>query len=86
MSVDGLMLVLVFVLYGAGALLGIIIPDRRNPALPAWVGSLASLLTLWVSGDVLWSGHIYQGELWTIRELGPLMVSLEQPCRRSTVS
>ena len=44
------MLVLVFVLCGAGALLGTIIPDRRNPALLAWVGSLASLLTLWVSG------------------------------------
>ena len=72
------MLVLVFVLCGAGALLGIIIPDRRNPALLAWVGSLASLLTLWVSGNVLWSGHIFQGELWTIRGLGPLMISLDR--------
>ena len=78
MSADGLMLVLVFVLCGAGALLGTIIPDRRNPALLAWVGSLASLLTLWVSGNVLWSGHIFQGELWTIRGLGPLMISLDR--------
>src|SRR6266478_6528269 len=78
MSADGLMLVLFFLLCGAGALLGTIIPDRRNPALLAWVGSLTSLLILWVSGNVLWSGDIYQGELWTIRGLGPLMVSLDR--------
>ena len=78
MSADGLMLVLVFVLCGSGALVGIIISDRRNPVLLAWVGSLASLLTLWVSGNVLWSGQIFQSELWTIRGLGPLMVSLDR--------
>ena len=33
MSVDGLMLVSVFVLCGAGALLGILVPDRRSPAV-----------------------------------------------------
>jgi hypothetical protein len=59
MSVDGLLLELIFALCGAGALLGIVIPDRRNPLLLAWVGSLASLLTLWVSGNVLWSGQSF---------------------------
>jgi hydrogenase-4 component B len=78
MSADGLMLVSVFVLCGAGALLGILVPDRRSPTVLAWAGSLASLLTLWVSGNVLWSGHILQGKLWTIRDLGPLMVSLDR--------
>ena len=78
MSTDGLLLALVFALCGAGALLGIVIPDRRNPALLAWVGSLASLLTLWVSGNVLWSGQIFQSELWTIRGLGTLTVSLDR--------
>src|ERR1700739_1630995 len=78
MSADGLMLVLVFVLCSVGALLGTIISERRNPALLAWVGSLASLLTLWVSGNVLWSGHIFKSELWTIRGLGALMVSLDR--------
>ena len=78
MSADGLMLVSVFVLCGLGALLGMIISDRRNPVLLAWVGSLASLLTLWVSGNVLCSGHVFRSELWTIRGLGPLMVSLDR--------
>jgi hydrogenase-4 component B len=78
MSVDGLLLELIFALCGAGALLGIFIPDRRNPLLLAWVGSLASLLTLWVSGNVLWSGQVFQSELWTIRSLGTLTVSLDR--------
>ncbi|MGH7990163.1 MAG: proton-conducting transporter membrane subunit, partial [Limisphaerales bacterium] len=78
MSVDGLLLELIFALCGAGALLGIFIPDRRNPALLAWVGSLASLLTLWVGGNVLWSGQTFQSELWTIHGMGTLTVSLDR--------
>jgi len=66
MSANVLMLVLVFVICGAGELLGTIIPDRRTPALLAWAGSLASLLQLCVSGNVLWSGHPFQGQLWTV--------------------
>jgi hydrogenase-4 component B len=78
MIADGLMLVSVFVLCGAGALLGILVPDRRSPAVLAWVGSLTSLLTLRVSGNALRTGHILQGKLWTIRGVGPLMVSLDR--------
>ena len=78
MSADGLLLTLVFALCVAGALLGIFVPERRNPALLAWAGSLAALLTLWVSGNVLWSGQIFQAELWTIRPVGTLMISLDR--------
>jgi formate hydrogenlyase subunit 3/multisubunit Na+/H+ antiporter MnhD subunit len=77
MSADGWMLASIFALCGAGALLGIVVPDRRSPVLVAWAGSLASLLALWVSGHVLWSGRMFQGELWTIRPLGRLTVSLD---------
>ena len=78
MSVDGLLLELIFALCAAGALLGTIIPDRRNPALLAWIGSLAALLTFWVSGNVLWTGQAFQGSFWTIRGLGTLTVSLDR--------
>ena len=78
MGADGLLLELIFALCVAGALAGIVVPDRRNPALLAWVGSFASLLTLWVAGNVLWSGQIFQAELWTIRGWGPLTVSLDR--------
>ena len=78
MSADGLLLALVFALCGAGALAGFIVPERRNPALLAWVGSLAALGALWVSGDVLRSGAVLQAELWTIYPLGTLSVSLDR--------
>jgi formate hydrogenlyase subunit 3/multisubunit Na+/H+ antiporter MnhD subunit len=78
MGTNGMLLELIFALCGAGALLGIIIPDRRTPVLLAWAGSLASLLTLWVSGSVLWSGQTVQSGLWTIRGLGRLTISLDR--------
>jgi len=78
LTTDGLLLELIFALCLAGALAGIVVPDRRNPALLAWVGSAASLLTLWVSGNVLWSGQTFQAELWTIRGWGTLTVSLDR--------
>jgi hypothetical protein len=43
MSADGLLLALVFALCAVGALAGFAVPDRRNPALLAWIGSLAAL-------------------------------------------
>jgi formate hydrogenlyase subunit 3/multisubunit Na+/H+ antiporter MnhD subunit len=78
MGADGLLLVLVFALCGAGALAGIVVPERRTPALLAWVGSLAALAALWVSADVLRWGRVFKGELWTIQPLGTLAVSLDR--------
>jgi hydrogenase-4 component B len=78
MSANGLLLSSALALSGAGALVGIVVSDRRNPALLAWFGSFASLLTLWVSGSVLWSGNVFHGNLWTIRPLGALTVSLDR--------
>jgi hydrogenase-4 component B len=78
MGAYGLLLELIFALCFAGALAGIVVPDRHNPALLAWVGSLSALLVLWVSGGVLWSGQIFQGELWTIHGWGTLTVSLDR--------
>jgi hydrogenase-4 component B len=78
MGADGLLLELIFALCLAGALAGIVVPDRRNPALLAWVGSFASLLTLCAAGNVLWSGQIFQADLWTIRGWGTLTVSLDR--------
>jgi formate hydrogenlyase subunit 3/multisubunit Na+/H+ antiporter MnhD subunit len=78
MSANGPLLELIFALCFAGALGGIFVPDRRNPALLAWAGSLAALLTLWVSGNVLWLGQTLETELWTIRGLGTLTISIDR--------
>jgi hydrogenase-4 component B len=78
MGADGSLLVLVFALCVAGAFAGTVVPERRIPALLAWVGSLAALAGLWVSADVLHSGRVFHGELWTIQPFGTLAVSLDR--------
>jgi len=78
MGATGLLLELVFALCFAGALAGIVVPDRRNPALLAWAGSLAALLALWASGNVLCSGQIFQADLWAIRGWSTLTISLDR--------
>ncbi|MGC2329820.1 MAG: proton-conducting transporter membrane subunit, partial [Candidatus Acidiferrales bacterium] len=77
MNTVGLALVLVFGLCSAGAVLGMIIPERRNPTLLAWAGSLAALSALWASGIVLRGGE-FRAQLWTIRSLGTLCASLDR--------
>ncbi len=49
MGTDGSLLVLIFALCGAGALVGMVVAERHIPQLLAWVGSLAALAALWVS-------------------------------------
>ena len=78
MSADALLLALVFALCVGGALAGLVVPERRAPLLLAWVGSLAALGVVWVSTDVLSSGTVLQGELWTIYPLGTLRVALDR--------
>ncbi|MGB9475752.1 MAG: hypothetical protein WCE87_11865, partial [Candidatus Udaeobacter sp.] len=78
MNAEGLALAFSFALCGAGALLGIIIPNRWNPALLASTGSLASLPISWVAASTLWSGRIFHAKLWTIRGLGTLMIGIDR--------
>jgi hydrogenase-4 component B len=78
MSFDGTLLGLIFAFCATGAFLGILIPQRRTPELLAWFGSASSVLCLWASGAVLWTGNIFQSSLWTIRGLGTLSVRLDR--------
>ncbi len=77
MSADGLLLVLVFALCGAGALAGVFVPERHHPTLLAWFGSLAALAALWLSADELRSGHVFTAELWRLGTLATLSVSFD---------
>jgi hydrogenase-4 component B len=78
MKAEGLVLALSFALCGIGALAGIVISNRRNPTLLAWIGSVVSLLILSVSGSVLWTGHIFHAQFWTIRGLGMLTIAIDR--------
>jgi hydrogenase-4 component B len=77
MSAIGLPLTLVFVLCGAGAALGSIVPERRNPTVLAWLGSFAALAALWASGLELFAEGEFHHTLWMIRSVGNLTVSLD---------
>ena len=77
MSLVELPLILVFVLCGACAVLGMMIPERRNPTLTAVAGSLAAAAALWAGGGVLCGGG-FHGELWTIRSVGTLGIWLDR--------
>ena len=78
MDADGWLLVAVFVLCGAGALTGLLVPDRRNPVFLAWVGALAALAAAVLAVRVLWSGAVYKALLWTIVPFGALSVSVDR--------
>jgi hydrogenase-4 component B len=78
MSTVGLALALLFVICGAGIVLGTVVPERRVPVVLAWAGSLAAVLALWASGAVLASGDEFRHSLWTIPSIGTLTVLLDR--------
>ena len=78
MDADGWLLVAVFALCGAGSLAGLIVPERRSPALLAWAGALASGASAALAVRVLWSGAAYKTALWTIAPFGVLSLSIDR--------
>jgi hydrogenase-4 component B len=78
MDADGWLLVSVFALCVMGALVGLIVAERRNPALLAWVGALAAGAAGVLALRVLWSGAVYKAALWTIAPFGALSLSIDR--------
>ena len=61
-----------------GAVLSLILSERRNPATLAWVASLSSAIILLASGKVLLSGQTFQTELWRISSLGAISLKMDR--------
>lgn len=78
MNTVELALALLFLVCGAGIVLGAIVPERRVPAVVAWVGSVAAVLALWASVAVLASGSEFSHRLWTIPSIGSLTILLDR--------
>lgn len=78
MTMNGAFLGLFLVLCCAGALLAIVLPQRRNALALSWIASLAAIVILCLSIRVLLSGHGFQIPLWTIPDLGTLTLSLDR--------
>jgi hydrogenase-4 component B len=68
---------LLLALCGAGALLAVVLPDRRLPEGVAGVGALASLSLVWLGSAGLASPHTPGLRLWTVPELGTLTLVVD---------
>ena len=69
---------LFLILCAAGVILAATLPARRNPVALAWIGSLASLALLLLSGDILLSGHPFQIKLWQVFSLGQMLFRIDR--------
>ena len=77
MTMNEAFLGLFLVLCCAGALLAIMLPQRRNALALSWIASLAAIVILCLSVRVLLSGYGFQIPLWTVPDLGTLTLSLD---------
>ncbi|MGA8140683.1 MAG: proton-conducting transporter membrane subunit [Desulfobaccales bacterium] len=69
---------LFLILCAAGVVLAATLPARRNPVALAWIGSLASLSLLLLSGHILLSGHPFQIKLWQVFSLGQMLFRIDR--------
>jgi len=67
-----------FALCGAGIVLALLLPDRRNPQWLAWIGGLASLVLLGASGQTLFDGNTWAMSLWIVPNLGTLTLNVDR--------
>jgi hydrogenase-4 component B len=73
----GFPLILIFAWCAIGVLSGFIIAERRIPALLAWTGSFAAGSALWAAGEALIGRGEFRSDVWTIRSVGTVTVSLD---------
>jgi hydrogenase-4 component B len=69
---------LFLILCAVGMALAAVTPDRRNPMILAITASLASLVVIVMSGDVLLSGRPFEVTLWTLLGFGPMMLKMDR--------
>jgi len=70
-------LALVFVLCIAGALAGLVVPQRRNPAVTAVFGAASALSAAWACALALPAGEAFHSTLWNIEGV-PLTLSFDR--------
>ncbi len=69
---------LFLMLCAAGVILAAWLPRRPNRVVLAWIGSLAALAVLGLSGQILLSGQVWRLELWTIWPFGPMLLRMDR--------
>ena len=69
---------LFLILCATGVILAATLPARRNPVALAWIGSLASIAVLLLSGNILLSGQPFQIKLWQVFSLGQMLLRIDR--------
>lgn len=73
-----LLFLLFFALCGLGVALSIVVSDRDNPKVLAWISALASLSIMAAAGPLLENGRMFHMELWRLPYLGRLVIGADR--------
>ena len=77
MNPIGFALTLAFAWCAIGVVCGFVVSERRIPALLAWTGSFSAGFALWAAGAALLGSREFHSDVWTIRSVGTVTVSLD---------
>lgn len=78
MNISALLILISFVICGAGIVLAAVVSQKLNRLIPAWFGSIASVFVIAAGGRLLLDGNIFTMKLWAIPSFGTLMVRLDR--------
>lgn len=62
---------------GLGMITALLLPHRQSPKIIAWFGSLTAILLIFGGGQALFAASAIEKTLWTIPELGHVVVRLD---------
>jgi len=77
MAEAGILLIIFFGILGFGMLTGALTREGNSAVLLSVTGSAASLVLLWVSGSVLFSGNGFSFALWSVPPFGRMAIGID---------
>jgi len=78
MSNAGAFLEAFFILCGAGAVAAFLVPAGRTPMVLATIGTLAAVIILTASGELVVDDASFRAELWPVLSLGTLTLGVDR--------
>lgn len=77
MAYTSILLLLFLVLCGVGILATMVIPEQKSSGTLSVIGAAASLVLIWLSGNVLFSGHVFSMKLWAVPPFGTMVIGID---------
>jgi hydrogenase-4 component B len=78
MAQTDFLLVFFFVLCSLGILAGMVIQEKKIALTISVIGAAASLVLMWVGGNVLLSGDLFSVKLWAVPPFGRLVIGIDR--------